>query len=74
MGCYLTPRKSQVTLISNSAVDMVLPSLFLGTEEIPWCDAITELGVVIDSRFRFDCQATKVLIEGLCHTAQTAFA
>jgi hypothetical protein len=26
----------------------VLSSLLLGTEEIPWCDAVTDLGVVID--------------------------
>jgi hypothetical protein len=32
----------------------------LGTEEIPWCDAVTELGVVIDGRLRFDRQVTKV--------------
>jgi hypothetical protein len=50
----LNPRKSQAILISNYAVGMVLPSLFLGTEEIPWCDAVTDLGVVIDGRLRFD--------------------
>jgi hypothetical protein len=46
----LNPRKSRAVLISNSAVGMVLPSMFLGTEEIPWCDAATDLGVVIDGR------------------------
>jgi hypothetical protein len=56
----LSPRKSQAILISDSAVGMVLPSLFLGTEETPWCDAVTELGVVIDSRLRFDRQVTKM--------------
>jgi uncharacterized protein YfcZ (UPF0381/DUF406 family) len=44
-----------VILISNSAVAMVLPKLFLDTEEIPWCDAVTNLGMVIDDR-----QVTKV--------------
>jgi hypothetical protein len=39
---------------------MVLPTLFLGKEEIPWCDAVTNLGLVIDGRLRFDRQATKV--------------
>jgi hypothetical protein len=38
---------------------MMLPSLFLGTEAIPWCNAATEL-VVIDGRLRFDRQVTKV--------------
>jgi hypothetical protein len=56
----LNPRKSQAILISNSDVAMVLPSLFLGTEEIPWCDAVTDLGVVIDGRLRFDRQVMKV--------------
>jgi hypothetical protein len=50
----LKPRKSKAILILNSAVGMVLPSLFLGTEEIPWCDAVTDLGVFIDGRLRFD--------------------
>jgi hypothetical protein len=39
---------------------MVLPSLFESTEEIPWCDAVTHLGVVTDGRRRFDRQVTKV--------------
>jgi hypothetical protein len=47
-GLLLNPRKSQAILISNSAMGMVLPSLFLGTEKIPWRDAVTDLGVVID--------------------------
>jgi hypothetical protein len=55
-GLLLNPRKSQVILISNSAEGMALSSLFLGTEEIPWCDAVTDFGVVIDGRLRFDCQ------------------
>jgi hypothetical protein len=38
---------------------MVLPSLFLGTEKIPWCDAVTDLGVVINGRLRFDRQCSK---------------
>jgi hypothetical protein len=29
-------------------------------EEILWCDAVTDLGVVIDGRLRFDRQVTKV--------------
>jgi hypothetical protein len=41
---------------------MVLPSLFLGTEEIPWCDAVSDLGVVIDGRLCFDRQVTKVYL------------
>jgi hypothetical protein len=41
---------------------MVLPSLFLGTEKIPWCDAVTDLEVVIDVRLRFDRQVTKVCL------------
>jgi hypothetical protein len=59
-GWLLNPRKLQAILISNSAVGMVLPSLFLGTEEITWCDSVTDLGVVIDGPFRFDRQVTKV--------------
>jgi hypothetical protein len=37
-------------------VGTVLSSLFLGTEEIPWCDAVTDLDVdvVINGRLRFD--------------------
>jgi hypothetical protein len=38
---------------------MMLPSLFLGTEEIPWYDAVTDLELVIDGRLRFDRQVTK---------------
>jgi hypothetical protein len=56
----LNSRKSQAILISNSAVGMMLPSLFLGTEDIPWCDAVTDLGVVIDGRLCFDRQVTKL--------------
>jgi hypothetical protein len=59
-GLLLNLRKSQAILILNSAVSIVLPSLFLGTEEILWCDAVTDLRVVIDGRLRFDRQATKV--------------
>jgi hypothetical protein len=33
----LNPQNSQVILIFNSAVGMVLPCLLLGTEKIPWC-------------------------------------
>jgi hypothetical protein len=44
----------------NSAVGMVLPSSFLGTKKIPWCDAVTDLRVVIDGRLRFDRQVTRV--------------
>jgi hypothetical protein len=36
----------------------MLPSLFLFTEKIPWCDAFTDL--VIDGRLRFDRQVTKL--------------
>jgi hypothetical protein len=55
------PRKSQAILILNYVVDMVLPSLFLGIrEDISWCDAVTDLEVVIDGRLRFDRQVTKV--------------
>jgi hypothetical protein len=59
-GLLLNPRKSQAILISSFAVGIVLPCLFLGTEEIPWCDAVTDLGVVINGRLRFDRQVTKV--------------
>jgi hypothetical protein len=34
--------------------------MFLGMEEIPLCDAVTDLGVVIDGRLRFDRQVTKL--------------
>jgi hypothetical protein len=53
-GLLLYPRKLQAILISNSAMGMVLPSLFLGTKEFPWCDTFTDLGVVSDGRLRFD--------------------
>jgi hypothetical protein len=46
----LNPRKLQVIPSLNIAVGMVLSSMFLCTVEIPWCDAVTELGVVIDGR------------------------
>jgi hypothetical protein len=59
-GLLLNPLKLQAILISSSAVGMVLPSLFLGTEEITWCDSVTDLGVVIDGPLRFDRQVTKV--------------
>jgi hypothetical protein len=45
-GLLLNPRK-------------VLPSLFLGTKEIPWCDAVTDLRVVIKGHFHLS-SATKV--------------
>jgi hypothetical protein len=54
------PCKLQAILISNSAVGMVLLGLFLGTEEILWCDAVTDLGVVIDGHLCFDRQVTKM--------------
>jgi hypothetical protein len=57
-GLLLNPRKSQAILISYSVVGM--SSLFLVTEEIPWCDCVTDLGLVIDGRLRFDRQVTKV--------------
>jgi hypothetical protein len=59
-GLLLNPRKSQTILISNSAMSMVLPSLFLGTENIPWSDAVPDRGVVIDGRLHFNRQSTKV--------------
>jgi hypothetical protein len=64
-GLLFNPRRSQAILISNSDVGMILPSLFLGTEEIPWCDAVTDLGVVIDGCFCFDRQAAKVVFGSL---------
>jgi hypothetical protein len=59
-GWSVDPRKSQTILISNSNVGLVLPHLFLGTEKIPWCDFVTELGVVTDGRITFGRQVTKV--------------
>jgi hypothetical protein len=38
-GLLLNPLMSQAILISNSAVGMMLPSLFLSMEAIPWSDA-----------------------------------
>jgi hypothetical protein len=38
---------------------MVIPSLFLGTEKIPWCYVVTDLEVVIDVRLLFDRQVTR---------------
>jgi hypothetical protein len=61
-GLLLNPRKLQAILIAISTVGMVLPSLFLCTEEIPWCDAVTDLGLVIDGRLRFDRQVTKMCL------------
>jgi hypothetical protein len=61
-GLLLNPRKSQAILILNSAVGMVLPSLFLGTKEISWCDAVTDLEVVIDGCLRFDRQVPKLFL------------
>jgi hypothetical protein len=55
----LNLRKLQAILILNSAVGMVLPSLFLSMEEIPWYDAVTDRGVVMDGRLHFDRQVTK---------------
>jgi hypothetical protein len=57
----LNPRKSQAILISNYVVGMDgalqgtigMPMLFLDTDEIPWCDVVTDLWV------RFDRQVTK---------------
>jgi hypothetical protein len=60
MGCYYNPRKSQAILISNSNVGMALPCLFLSAEEIPWCDVVTDLGVVIDGRLTYGRQVTRV--------------
>jgi hypothetical protein len=56
----LNLRKLQAILNLNSAVGMVLPSLFLSMEEIPWYDAVIDRGVVIDGRLHFDRQVTKV--------------
>jgi hypothetical protein len=58
-GLLLKPRKLHANVLQaipilNSVVGMILPSLFLGTEEIPWCESATDLGVVIDGRLRFD--------------------
>jgi hypothetical protein len=41
----LNLRKFQALLISNSNVGLVMPHLFLGTEKIPWCDAVTDRGL-----------------------------
>jgi hypothetical protein len=59
-GLSLISRKSQAILISNSNVGWVMPHLFLGTENIPWCDVVTDLGVFIDGRLYFGRQVTKV--------------
>jgi hypothetical protein len=59
-GLLLSLRKLQAILISNSAVDMMLSSLFFGMEEIPWCVAVTDLGLVIDGHLCFNRQVTKV--------------
>jgi hypothetical protein len=56
----LKPRKSQAILISNSNVGLVMPHLFLGTEKIPWCDVVTDLGIIIDGHLTFGRQVTKV--------------
>jgi hypothetical protein len=37
-----------------------MPHLFLGTEKIPWCDVVTDLGIVIDCRLTCGRQVTKV--------------
>jgi hypothetical protein len=74
-GLLLNPRKSQAILISNSAVGMVLPSLFLGMEETTWCDAVTDLRMIIDVRLRFDRQVTKVSrAYATLHSTYPAFA
>jgi hypothetical protein len=49
-GLSLNPRKSQA----------ILPHLFLGTEKIPWCDVVTDLGVIINGRLSFGRQVTMV--------------
>jgi hypothetical protein len=54
MGC----RKSQAILISNSNAGLVMPHLFRGSENVPWCDVVTDLGVVIDGRLTFSRQVT----------------
>jgi hypothetical protein len=59
-GLSLNPCKFQANLISNSNVDLVMPHLFLGTKKIPWCDVVTDLGVVIDGRLTFCRQFMKV--------------
>jgi hypothetical protein len=59
-GLSLKPRKSQTIPIFNSNAGLVMPHLFLGTETIPWCDVVTDLGVVIDGRRTFGRQVTKV--------------
>jgi hypothetical protein len=56
----LNLRKFQALLISNSNVGLVMPHLFLGTEKIPWCDAVTDLGVVIDGHLTFGRQVMRV--------------
>jgi hypothetical protein len=73
-GLLLNSRKSQAILISNSNVGMALPCLFLGAEQIPWCDVVTDLGVVIDGRLIFGRQVTRVWFQSLCYAVFLIFS
>jgi hypothetical protein len=70
----LNSRKSQAILISNFNVGMALPCLFLGAEQIPWCDVVTDLGVVIDGRVIFGCQVTRVWFQSLYYAVLLIFS
>jgi hypothetical protein len=53
------PRKSQASRF-RILLCVVLPCLFLGTENITWSDAVTDLGVVTDGLLRFNREVAKV--------------
>jgi Reverse transcriptase (RNA-dependent DNA polymerase) len=59
-GLLLNPGKTQAMVVSNGAVVGPLPSLFLGGVPLEWRDEVNDLGLIIDSRLRFDGQVTKV--------------
>jgi hypothetical protein len=64
-GRLLNPAKSQANLVSNSAPELPLPLLILGHNALDWKDVVTDLGLLIDCRFRFGCHVTKTARESI---------
>jgi hypothetical protein len=61
-GLLLNPAKSQAILVSNSPRELPLRLLFLGDIALDWKDVVTDFGLLIDCRFRFERHVTKICL------------
>jgi hypothetical protein len=52
--------KFQAILVSNSPPTVPLPILLLSDVALEWKDVVTDLGLLIDGRIRFDRHVTKI--------------